>query len=279
MNNPETNRREFLSPYSDAARSLFYFRIKGILSRIFGRLRCDVEGLEHVPQSGPAILTMNHTGWEEILCAILIVPRPMRIIGIRELMYLDDPVGRARIFDSAYGRGFGPVRRGLTILLGNALGGVIRRWLREFGFIPARVFTPAWPPLLGSNGWRETVAALAAGELVLLFPEGGYKRDGVMRPFKPGLGMLVRWLNRRHLDVPIVPIAQRTAGCVSWTLGHRYTPRLVFGPPLTFTFDGGNRRAFDERVARTVQDRIDALLRRAWPDAPPQTYRLAVRST
>lgn len=246
--------------------------VKKFLSRVFRRVRYEVEGLEHLPWAGPAILIMNHTGWEEILLTLLTVPRPIKIVGMHELMFLDDPTSRARIFDTTYAKDFGPVRRALTTFLGKLLGEAVRRQLREFGFIPARVFTETWRPILGSNGIRETLHALESGEVVLIFPEGGYKRDGVMRPFKRGLGLLLRLLHRRGLPVPVVAAAQHTASCISPTLSNRYVPRLVFGSPLTFNSDSCSPHTFDETVVRTLQDQVNALLPRAWPDAPPQTY-------
>ncbi len=252
-------------PYSQS-------QIRKLLSRIFSRVRCEVEGLEQLPSEGPAILIMNHTGWEEILFTILTVPRRLRIVGMRELMYLDEPASRARIFDTAYAKDFSLIRRRLTIGLENLLGETVRRQLQEFGFIPTRVFTETWRPLLGGNGIREMVYALEAGELLLVFPEGSYKRAGVMDPFKRGLGLLLRLLDRRGLQVPVVPAAQHTVDCISLTLGARYVPRLVFGPPVTFQYDGQLPRCFDETVVRALQDRINELLPRAWPDHPPQSY-------
>lgn len=250
-------------------------QIKKFLAHLFSRVRYEVEGLEHLSPAGPAILVMNHTGWEEILFTVLAVPRPLKIMGLRELMFLDDATSRARIFDTAYAQNFGPVRRGLTPWVGKLLGGAVRRQLLEFGVIPTRVFTQTWRPVLGSNGVQETLHALEAGELVLIFPEGGYKRDGVMRPFKPGIGLLLRLLERQGLQVPVLPTAQHTAGCVSLTLGNRYIPRLVFGPPVTFRYDGASSRAFDQAVARILQDQVNALLPQAWPNPPRQTYFLA----
>jgi len=247
-------------------------QIKNFLRRVFGRVRYEITGLEHVPQSGPAIIIMNHTGWEEILLTILAVPRPLKIVGMRELMYLDDARSLARAFDSTYAKDFGPVRRQLTAWLGAMLGGALRRQLREFGYIPTKVFAENWPPTLGSNGLREVVQALEGGEVVLIFPEGGYKRDGVMRPFKRGLGLILRLLDRRGLRVPIISAAQHTAGCISLSLGSRYLARLAFAPPLIFDPGENSTDSFDEYVVRTLQDQVNALLPRVWREAPPQNY-------
>jgi hypothetical protein len=256
----------------DTSHGSRYFQIKKILTRVFGRVQFEVEGLENLPANGPAILVMNHTGWEEILFSILAIERQVKFMGMRELVYLDDPRSRARIFDTAYAKDFGRVRRGLTILLGSLFGAVVRRLALEFGYIPARVFTEAWRPVLGSNGVRESVHALEAGELVLMFPEGGYNRSGVMTPFKLGIGLLLRLLDRRGIQPAIIPAAQHTADSISLMLSNRYVPRLVVGSPLYLKPNGSSPRVFDESAARILQDRVNALLLQAWPDCPPRTY-------
>jgi 1-acyl-sn-glycerol-3-phosphate acyltransferase len=248
-------------------------QVKVMLSRLFYRVRYDVEGIDHIPRQGPAILIMNHTGWEEILFTILSIPRPLKIVGMRELIYLDEATSMARVFDTAYAKDFGPLRRHLAILLGKSLGRAIRRRFLEFGYIPTRIFTDTWRPALGSNGIREVVRALEEGNLVLFFPEGGYKRDGVMRPFKLGLGLILRLLGRRGIQAPVIPAAQHTADSISTKLSNRYIPRLVFGRPIVFRIGHHPSRAFDEEAIRRLQGEVNALLPLAWPDHPPQTYR------
>ncbi|MCI0391517.1 MAG: 1-acyl-sn-glycerol-3-phosphate acyltransferase [Acidobacteria bacterium] len=215
---------------------------------------------------------MNHTGWEEILFTILAVSRPLRVVGMHELMYLDEARSMARIFDTGYAKEFGPLRRHLAILFGKLLGRAIRRQLREFGYIPTRIFTDSWRPSLGSNGIREAVQALETGNLLLCFPEGGYKRDGVMRPFKLGLGLILRLLERHGMQAPIIPVAQRTANSISTALNNRYIPRLVFGPPIVFNVDGCSSRNFDGEVISALQDRVNNLLPLVWPDHPLHKY-------
>jgi 1-acyl-sn-glycerol-3-phosphate acyltransferase len=255
-----------------------YSQARGLLSRLLARVQYDVEGLDYVPSPGPAIVVMNHTGWEEILLAMLAIPRPMRIVGMHDLAYLDDPRSRARIFDTGYATGMGSVQRRLLAVLGRRYGARVRGLAREFGYIPARVFSPTWRPVLGSNGIGDVLRALEAGEVVLLFPEGGYRRNGVMTPFKPGIGLIVRMSQRRGLRIPIVPVAQHTAGCLTLTLRNRFVPRMSIGTPVILNADGGSPDAFDAYAARYLQDRVNAELHRAWPDAPPQTYELGVSS-
>ncbi len=235
-------------------------QVKRILRRIFSRVRYQVDGLEHMPRTGPAIIIMNHTGWEEILLAFLAIPHSFRIVGMRELMFLDESESLARIFDTAYAKNFNPLQRDLMRVGGRLLGARIRQLLREMGYIPTRVFAENWPPVLGGNGLREVVHALEAGELVLIFPEGGYKRDGVMRPFKHGLGLILRLLDRRGIHVPVIPAAQHATGCISMTLSNRFIPRLTIGMPQVFSLNGCSPRAFDETVVRALQNQVHMLL-------------------
>ena len=254
---------------SDSSR---YFQAKGLLSRLLRRARYEVDGLERLPSTGPAIVIMNHTGWEEILLAIVAIPRPLRIVGMHDLVHLDDARSRARIFDTGYAAGMGAIQRRLLVSLGGRYGARVRRLAREFGYIPARVFSPTWRPVLGANGIRDIVRALEEGEVVLLFPEGGYRRNGVMTPFKPGIGLIVRLAQRSGLRVPIVPVAQRTAGCLTVTLTNAFVPRMAIGSPVVLDTDGFTPEAFDAHAARHLQDRVSELLECVWPDAPRQTY-------
>lgn len=247
-------------------------QVKSLLRRLFYRVRFELEGIDHVPRQGPGILIMNHTGWEEILFTILAIDRPLKIVGMRELIYFDEGKSMARVFDTGYAREFGPLRCRLAILLGKLLGKPIRRQLLEFGYIPTRIFTDVWPPVLGGNGIREIVRSLEEGNLVLFFPEGGYKRDGVMRPFKPGLGLILRLLERRGLRVPVIPGAQHTAASIGGALQNRFTPRLIFGSPIVYRAAGYPADGFDKEVIVELQREVNSLLPLAWPDHPPQTY-------
>jgi 1-acyl-sn-glycerol-3-phosphate acyltransferase len=84
----------------------------------------------------------------------------------------------------------------------------IFRWpLLRFVFRTSRAI-PIAPakedPVLMEQAFGEVAAALAAGELVGIFPEGRITADGEMNPFRPGI---IRILERN--PVPVVPLALR----------------------------------------------------------------------
>ncbi|MEI7035360.1 MFS transporter [Fulvimonas yonginensis] len=130
--------------------------------------RVRVEGARHVPEEGPALLVCNHVSYMDALLLMAHLRRPARFV-----MYY-------RIFEVP---------------------------LLHFVFRTARAI-----PIAGRNKDPAMLAAaceaidqaLAAGELVCLFPEGGLTRDGDVAPFRPGL---LRILERR--PVPVVPMALR----------------------------------------------------------------------
>jgi hypothetical protein len=76
-------------------------QVKNFLSPVFHWVGYQVEGIEHVPGEGPAVIVMNHTGWEEILFLILMTPRPLKIVGMRELIYFNEARSLERVFDSS----------------------------------------------------------------------------------------------------------------------------------------------------------------------------------
>jgi len=74
-----------------------------------------------------------------------------------------------------------------------------------------------------------------AGLNILLFPEGGHARDGIMQPFQPGLGVIVK-----NLGMPVVPV--RISGTDQVLHHDARFPRpgrvtVTFGKQLRFRFE------------------------------------------
>ena len=100
--------------------------------------RLQVRGQEHVPQTGPVIVTGNHDSVLDPFLMAVVIPRPIHFVGKSEFWRYP----------------------------------VLRRWLGSIGAIPVvRGGSDA-------TAIEAAVAALEAGEVVGLFPEGGVKREG-----------------------------------------------------------------------------------------------------
>ena len=127
--------------------------------------RLDIRGREHIPQSGPALVCPNHVSYADALVVSALSPRPMRFV-------MDWRLARR------------PALRWLF------------RQVRAIPIAPQRE-----DPCCFDAAMREVDRALAAGELVCVFPEGALSRDGRLGEFRSGV--------RRMLDarpVPVVPV-------------------------------------------------------------------------
>jgi len=130
--------------------------------------RIEVDGIERVPDEGPALLVCNHVSYMDALIIGGCVRRPVRFV-----MYY-------RIFDIP---------------------------LLRFIFRTAKAIPIAGrkeDPALLERAFEQVDRALADGEIVCIFPEGGLTRDGSIDAFRPGVE---RILARR--PVPVVPLALR----------------------------------------------------------------------
>ncbi|MFC7301976.1 MFS transporter [Cognatiluteimonas weifangensis] len=146
-----------------------------VLVRALYRLR--VRGVEqHVPDKGPALLVCNHVSYMDALLLAASIPRPVRFV-----MYY-------RIFNIP-----------------------VMSWIfRTAGAIP--IAGAREDPALLQRALDAVDAALAAGELVCIFPEGALTRDGEIATFKSGVE---RILQRR--PVPVVPMALRGMWASMWS--------------------------------------------------------------
>ena len=130
--------------------------------------RIRAEGVERVPSEGAALLVCNHVSFMDPLIVMATLRRPVRFV-----MYY-------KIFNIPLLRYVFRVARAIPIA--------------------GRKEDPA----VLEAAYAAIDAALAKGELVCVFPEGGLTRDGAIAPFRPGLE---RVLARR--PVPVVPLALR----------------------------------------------------------------------
>lgn len=154
--------------------------------------RVRVVGVEdNVPDEGPALLVCNHVSYMDALILSGAIPRPIRFV-----MYY-------KIFKTP-GAG----------------------WI----FKAARAIPIAGAkedPALMERAFAEVDAALAAGELVCIFPEGALTRDGEIAPFKGGVERILA-----QRPVPVVPLALKGMWLSMWSrrdsrLGRLRVPRRL----------------------------------------------------
>lgn len=178
------------------------------------RWRFDVTGLEHVPRTGGAVIAANHTSFWDFFT-----------------------VGRASYYE--YGR---PLR----ILAKESLFRA-----PVFGWLMHRAHHIPVHRGAGADALRSAVAALEAGELVLVLPEQTISRSLELLPFKTGAARMAA-----AAGVPLVP-------SVSWG-SHRFhttgrLPRWSWRLPVSVRYGEPLHPASDddpEEVTRELRGRM-----------------------
>lgn len=130
--------------------------------------RIRVDGARQIPEQGAVLLVCNHVSFVDALLLMANLRRPVRFV----IYY--------KIFNIP----------------------LLRFMFRTAGAIP--IAGQKEDPLLLQQAYDAIDAALAAGEVVCLFPEGALTRDGEIAPFRSGVEKI---LARRA--VPVVPMALR----------------------------------------------------------------------
>jgi 1-acyl-sn-glycerol-3-phosphate acyltransferase len=200
---------------------VFYWLLKYVLLGPVLKLifRPQVEGLDNVPASGPAILASNHLSFSDSIFMPLVVPRKVTFVA------------KAEYFT---GKG-------------------VKGWLKKMFFVGTGTIP------VDRSGGRAAQAALdtqlrvlRSGELAGIYPEGTRSPDGRLYRGKTGVARLA-------LDsgAPVIPVAMLNADQVQ-PIG-KVMPKIMrvrirFGAPLDFTRYAG--MAGDRFVERAVTDEI-----------------------
>jgi 1-acyl-sn-glycerol-3-phosphate acyltransferase len=200
--------------------------------------RPAVEGLEHVPRSGPGIIAGNHLSVSDHLFVPLVVPRRVLYLAKSDYFTAGGPLGR------------------LTAAFFTALGHV---------------------PVDRSSG-RGGLAAIRTarelldrGELLGIYPEGTRSPDG--RLYRGRVGVARLWL---ETGVPLVPcgvIGTDRAQPRGQRIPHRHPVLVRFGPPLDAgAYEGARRNAvLYRKVTDDIMAAIQALSGQEYADEyPPQ---------
>lgn len=209
---------------TDTLESVIYRVLKAVLGPILWALwRPQVEGLENVPDSGPAILASNHLAVFDSVFLPLVVKRHITFIAKS---------------DYFTGTGF--------------KGWLTRTFMGLVGAIPVdRTGGDAAHASLGT-GKR----VLSEGQLFGIYPEGTRSPDGRLYRGKTGVARLVL-----ETGSPVVPVAMMNTGelqPIGKRLPRRGRPRIKIGEPLDFS--RYNSLVGDRTVERAVTDEVmDAL--------------------
>jgi 1-acyl-sn-glycerol-3-phosphate acyltransferase len=194
-----------------------------------------VEGLEHLPASGPAIIAARHFHHFYDGCALVaVVPRSLKILVT--LDWMKNAAGLRLI------RGACQIANWPVVVRSDARA-------RHSGVrVAMRQMLPAT---------RECVDLLCTGQLVLVFPEGypnidpGFTPktdDDAFLPFQPGFLRFAALAERDGFArVPIVPVG------LEYQRGDRWRVTVRFGLPVTCVSDVDIRdqvTAIEEEVRR-----------------------------
>jgi 1-acyl-sn-glycerol-3-phosphate acyltransferase len=128
--------------------------------------RVRKEGLDNIPEEGPCVIVCNHVSYVDAMVIAASVRRPIRFV-------MDH-----RIF-------------AIPVL------SFIFRAMRTIPIAPAKE-----DARMKARAFEEVAEALAAGEIVGIFPEGKLTDTGEMNPFRSGVQQILA-----STPVPVIPLA------------------------------------------------------------------------
>ncbi|WP_134738742.1 lysophospholipid acyltransferase family protein [Nocardioides sp. 503] len=200
---------------------MFYWFLKwvalGPLLRVV--FRPQVEGAEHVPEEGAAILASNHLSYADWMFMPLTLPR--RVTFVAKAEYFTTP-GIKGWFQKQFFTGAGQVPIDRTS--GSAAEGALSSAKRILG----------------------------EGDLFGIYPEGTRSHDGRLYRGKTGVARLAL-----ESGVPVIPVAVVGTDVVAppgKTFGSVTRPVVRFGKPLDFSRYAGMEN--DRYILRSITDEI-----------------------
>ncbi len=201
-----------------ARKKKVYYWGKAIWARIIlfvGAVAVRRIGLENVPRSGNFIFAANHSSSLDILVVAATIP-------IKFFFVMDEILFKIPLL------GF---------------------YSKMAGDLPISRRSP----MRALEQMQTIVAALKAGESIAFFPEGMRSRDGKLREFKSGIGMLVE-----ETGVPVVPVAVSGTFDLMPRMNPVFLPGRVtvqFGPPLYLDKEAGQKQNAD-----AIHAKVEAML-------------------
>ncbi len=193
-----------------------------VLRGIYG---LKIEGLAHVPRTGPFILVANHCSYLDAFILATALPYPVA----QQVFYM-----------------------GFEWFFRNR---ILAWWARGVRVIPVDMDNYLVRALQAS------ARILRDTKILCLFPEGERSADGKVRPFRKGTGILVRELRVPVLPAHIAGAFEAWPRGQTWP--RRHPLRVRFGPMITpeELLEGAGPRGADdaETVVLRLRERVIAL--------------------
>ena len=159
----------------NAAVALFIFKlVPEFLMRFLAWLlihtfyRVEKEHLDLIPETGPCVVVCNHVSYVDAVVIAACVRRPIRFV-------MDHRIFRVPVLSFIF------------------------RTMRTIPIAPAKE-----DAAMKDRAFAQVAKALAAGEVVGIFPEGKLTDTGELNPFRPGIQQIID-----TTPVPVVPLALR----------------------------------------------------------------------
>ena len=140
-----------------------------VLSRCIYRFK--VQGDEHLPTTGAAVLACNHVSFVDAVLLMAASPRPIYFV-------MDHRIFRVPVL------------------------GALFRLAKAIPIAPYKEDAATY-----EAAFERAAQVLQGGDLLAIFPEGGITRDGQLQPFKGGIVKILDRARADGLDVPVVPMA------------------------------------------------------------------------
>ena len=140
-----------------------------VASRLVYRFK--VQGDEHIPVSGAALLVCNHVSFVDAVLLMAASPRPIRFL-------MDHRIFKVPVL------------------------GWLFKLAKAIPIAPQKEDPEAY-----EAAFEAAAQVLRDGDLLAIFPEGGITRDGQLQPFKGGIMKILEGAQADGLSVPVVPMA------------------------------------------------------------------------
>ena len=140
-----------------------------VLSRFVYRF--DIQGDEHIPVEGPAVLVCNHVSFIDAVLLMAASPRPIRFI-------MDHRIFKVPVL------------------------GWLFKLAKAIPIAPQKEDPAAY-----EAAFAKALGVLREGDLLAIFPEGAITRDGALQPFKGGVMKIVDSARAEGIEPPVIPMA------------------------------------------------------------------------